>query len=61
MTGGLAAWKRRRAYHRAVSELAFLRDRVARGTHPPDPDLEAAYLQSLVQCNHDSSTTPPLP
>jgi RsiW-degrading membrane proteinase PrsW (M82 family) len=61
MTGGQAAWKRQREYHRAVSELAFLRHRVARGTHAPDPDLEAAYVQSLVQYNPGSSTTPPLP
>jgi RsiW-degrading membrane proteinase PrsW (M82 family) len=56
MTGGRAAWNRRRTYHRTVSELAFLRDRVARGTHPPDPELEAAYLEALVG---PPSGTPP--
>jgi RsiW-degrading membrane proteinase PrsW (M82 family) len=46
--GGRRAWRIRHAVHRAASELAFLRDRVARGTQPPDPDLEGAYLRILV-------------
>jgi RsiW-degrading membrane proteinase PrsW (M82 family) len=45
--GGRTGWRQRRAWHRAATELAFLRHRVSRGTQPPDPELEAAYLQIL--------------
>ncbi|HOG28739.1 MAG TPA: PrsW family intramembrane metalloprotease [Vicinamibacterales bacterium] len=45
--GGVADWRRRRAYHRAASELAFLRRRAAIDGVRPDPAAEAAYLQAL--------------
>jgi RsiW-degrading membrane proteinase PrsW (M82 family) len=46
--GGLDDWRARRGLHRAASELAFLRHRVARGLQPPDPELEAEYLAVLT-------------
>jgi len=46
--GGLDDWRARRAVHRAASELAFLRHRVARGLQRPDADLEAEYLTVLA-------------
>jgi protease PrsW len=46
-SGGLQAWMARRAYHRAASELAFLRRRAAVDGVAPDPELEADYLRQL--------------
>jgi len=45
--GGLAAWRERHAFHRAASELAFLRRRGLIDGTPPDPALEARYLARL--------------
>jgi protease PrsW len=45
--GGIRAWKVRRAYHRAASELAFLRQRADVDGVTPDPGLEAGYLREL--------------
>jgi hypothetical protein len=45
--GGLAAWRARRAFHRAASELAFLRQRSLIDGIVPDTTLEALYLAQL--------------
>jgi RsiW-degrading membrane proteinase PrsW (M82 family) len=45
--GGLQAWRARCAYHRAASELAFLRRRAAVDGVAPDPRAEADYLRQL--------------
>lgn len=45
--GGLAAWRGRHAFHRAASELAFLRQRAAIDGVAPDPELEQRYLREL--------------
>jgi protease PrsW len=45
---GWTAWRRRRAFHLAATELAFLRHRVADGVQPPDPELEAEYVGQLL-------------
>ena len=45
--GGFAGWRKRRAYHRAASELAFLRHRAARDGAALDVALEAAHLCGL--------------
>jgi RsiW-degrading membrane proteinase PrsW (M82 family) len=45
--GGLRAWHARRAYHKAASELAFLRRRAAVDGLPVDAGVEAAYLEQL--------------
>jgi RsiW-degrading membrane proteinase PrsW (M82 family) len=45
--GGLAAWRSRHAFHRAASELAFLRRRSLIDGVLPDPDLEQRYLGEL--------------
>ena len=45
--GGLAAWRARHAFHRAASELAFLRQRAAVDGVAPDPNLEQRYLREL--------------
>jgi RsiW-degrading membrane proteinase PrsW (M82 family) len=45
--GGRRAWLARRAYHRAASELAFLRRRATVDGLPVDASLEAAYLAQL--------------
>jgi hypothetical protein len=45
--GGLAAWRERHAFHRAASELAFLRRRSLIDGQVPDPALEAHYLAQL--------------
>ncbi len=45
--GGLQAWKARRAYHRAASELAFLRRRAAVDGVAPNPAIEAECLRQL--------------
>ena len=45
--GGIAAWRERHAFHRAASELAFLRRRSLIDGTAPDPELEAAYLAQL--------------
>lgn len=44
---GWTAWRRRRAFHRAASELAFHRHRVADGDEPADPALEADWVSRL--------------
>lgn len=56
--GGRPAWRRRRAFHRAASELAFLRQRVAQGTQPPDPELEAVYVSALTEPPADAPAQP---
>jgi len=45
--GGPAAWRARHAFHRAASELAFLRRRGLVDGVAPDPVLEAHYLAQL--------------
>jgi len=45
--GGLRAWRARWAYHRAASELAFLRRRAAVDGQPADASIEAAYVEQL--------------
>jgi RsiW-degrading membrane proteinase PrsW (M82 family) len=45
--GGLRAWRVRRAYHQAASELAFLRRRAAVDGLPVEASLEAVYLEQL--------------
>jgi hypothetical protein len=47
-TGGRSALEARRALHRAASELAFLRQRVARGDEPRNEALEASYCAELA-------------
>jgi RsiW-degrading membrane proteinase PrsW (M82 family) len=49
--GGLRAWHARRAYHKAASELAFLRHRAAVDGLPVDAGVEAAYLEQLRACS----------
>jgi hypothetical protein len=46
--GGFDAWRRQRRRHKAASELAFLRHRVAAGLQAADPELEAEYLGVLT-------------
>jgi protease PrsW len=46
--GGRHGLRRRRAFHRAASELAFLRHRVAQGRQPADPVLEEGYLKAVA-------------
>lgn len=49
---GLSAWRARAQYHSVVSELAFHRNRVARGFAPRDAEAvarETRYLQSLYE------------
>ncbi|HEX7956115.1 MAG TPA: PrsW family intramembrane metalloprotease [Pyrinomonadaceae bacterium] len=48
--GGLSRWRARARLHRAASELAFHRSRVARGVHPRDAEAvrrEADYVQQI--------------
>jgi hypothetical protein len=45
--GGIAAWRARHAFHRAASELAFLRRRSFVDGVEPDRALEAQYLREL--------------
>jgi hypothetical protein len=45
--GGFAGWRARHAFHRAASELAFLRRRAAVDGAEPDRALEWQYLQQL--------------
>jgi RsiW-degrading membrane proteinase PrsW (M82 family) len=45
--GGLRAWHARRVYHKAASELAFLRRRAEVDGQSADASLEAAYLDQL--------------
>jgi RsiW-degrading membrane proteinase PrsW (M82 family) len=45
--GGFAAWRARHAFHRAASELAFLRRRSLIDGTAPDPAREAEYLAQL--------------
>jgi hypothetical protein len=50
--GGLAHWRARSRLHRAASELAFHRSRVARGVHPRDgsaAEREADYVQQIYR------------
>jgi RsiW-degrading membrane proteinase PrsW (M82 family) len=44
---GWAAWRRRRAFHRAASEIAFYRHRVADGDCPADAATEAEWAAIL--------------
>jgi RsiW-degrading membrane proteinase PrsW (M82 family) len=50
--GGLAAWRERHAFHRAASELAFLRRRAAVDGVEPARDLEQGYLRALGAADH---------
>jgi RsiW-degrading membrane proteinase PrsW (M82 family) len=45
--GGMTAWRERRAFHRAASELACLRRRGLVDGAVPDAALEAQYLRQL--------------
>jgi len=45
--GDRAAQLTQRRRQRTIAELAFLRHRVARGTQPADPELEASFLAAL--------------
>jgi hypothetical protein len=45
--GGMKAWRERHAFHRAASELAFLRRRSLIDGTVPDPVLEAEYRARL--------------
>jgi RsiW-degrading membrane proteinase PrsW (M82 family) len=45
--GGFVAWRAQHAYHRAASELAFLRRRAVVDGGEPDRGLEAVYLERL--------------
>jgi RsiW-degrading membrane proteinase PrsW (M82 family) len=45
--GGFDGWRKRRDYHRAASELAFLRQRAVRDGVAVDASLESAYLEAL--------------
>jgi len=45
---GWTAWRKRQAFHRTATELAFLRHRVADGVQSPDPELEAEYVGQLL-------------
>jgi protease PrsW len=50
--GDFAAWRARKQFNRAASELAFHRSRVARGVHArgtPDAEREALYVQQLYR------------
>ena len=54
--GGFAAWRERRAFHRAASELAFLRRRAVVDGVEPDRALEAQYLRGLGAADHDAES-----
>ena len=45
---GWNAWRRRRAFHRAASELAFHRHRVTDGDEPSDAAVEADWATRLL-------------
>jgi protease PrsW len=45
--GGFAAGRKRRAYHQAASELAFLRQRAMHDGIQVDAELERVYLRAL--------------
>jgi RsiW-degrading membrane proteinase PrsW (M82 family) len=45
--GGLAAWRERLAFHRAASELAFLRRRAVVDGVEPDRTTERQYLRAI--------------
>jgi hypothetical protein len=45
--GGPRAWRARRAYHHAASELAFLRRRAEVDGRPVNTRIEAAYVDQL--------------
>ena len=45
--GGFRGWRERRAYHKAASELAFLRQRAIHDGVPVDIGLERDYLRTL--------------
>jgi hypothetical protein len=52
LRGGAAAVRTRRAFHQIASEVAFSRNRIARGVTrrgPSAAELEAAYAQLLLQ------------
>ena len=57
--GGLAAWRERRAFHRAASELAFLRRRSLIDGSAPDPALERKFLLELGAVNPDAPPAEP--
>ena len=53
--GGVSAWRERHAFHRAASELAFLRRRAAVDGVEPDRNLEQGYLRALGAADHAPS------
>ena len=57
--GGRAAWRARHAFHRAASELAFLRRRGLVDGIAPDPALEAHYLAQLGAVTPDAGSAEP--
>jgi RsiW-degrading membrane proteinase PrsW (M82 family) len=57
--GGLAAWRERHAFHRAASELAFLRRRSFLDGVPPDATLEQQYLRELGAVNPATPSAAP--
>jgi RsiW-degrading membrane proteinase PrsW (M82 family) len=57
--GGPAAWRTRHAFHRAGSELAFLRRRAALDGVEPDRALERQYLRDLGAVSLDAPPSAP--
>jgi len=57
---GWRAWRRRQAFHRAASEIAFYRHRVADGDEPADPARESDWDARLldVQGQPSPAVTP---
>jgi RsiW-degrading membrane proteinase PrsW (M82 family) len=45
---GWAAWRRRKAFHQAASEVAFHRHRVADGDEPADEAIESDWASRLL-------------
>jgi len=56
--GGFAAWRSQHAFHRAASELAFLRRRAVVDGVEPDPALERQYLTALGAVMLDEPVDP---
>jgi len=58
--GGLAGWRARHAYHRAASELAFLRRRAEVDGVAPDRTLEWQYLRALGAADPEARSPIPV-
>lgn len=56
--GGFAAWRNQHTFHRAASELAFLRRRAIVDGVEPDPALERRYLRALGAVMPDEPVDP---